>query len=122
MTTDVVIKVRDQGFNDMAFTSTGDISMTPSLDTAINMSIFAEVRAAPSEVPQSHRRRGWIGNESTPGIEMGSKLWLFEQARITASNLSELSVIVNNGLKWLVEQDIAISTSVSAAYKGENND
>ena len=122
MTTDVIIKVREQGFNDITFTSVGDISMTESLDTAINMSIFAEVRAEPSEVPQSHRRRGWIGNESTPGIEMGSKLWLFEQARITAGNLAELSVIVNNGLKWLVEQDIAISTAVDASYKGDSND
>ena len=81
------------------------------------MSIMAEVRADSSEMAESHRRRGWIGNESTDGIELGSKMWLFEQARITASNLAELGVIINNGLKWLVEQDTAISTSVTAFYR-----
>ena len=117
MTTDVIIKKRDVGFYDITFNSAGDIDTSQSLDTAILMSILAEVRATPSEMPQSHRRRGWIGNESTEGVEMGSKLWLFEQARITGSNLAELGVIINNGLKWLVEQDTAISTSVTAFYR-----
>ena len=117
MTTDVIIKKRGSGFYDIAFNAVGDIDTAQSLDTAILMSILAEVRAAPSEMAESHRRRGWIGNESTEGIEMGSKMWLFEQARITGSNLSELSVIINNGLTWLVEQDTAISTSVTAFYR-----
>ena len=117
MTTDVIIKQDTGGFYDIAFTDGGDIETAQSLDTAILMSILAEVRAAPSEMPESHRRRGWIGNESTEGIEMGSKMWLFEQARITGSNLAELGVIINNGLKWLVEEDTAISTSVNAFYR-----
>ncbi len=117
MTTDVIIKMRDEGFYDIAFTTAGDIDTVKSLDTAILMSILAEARAAPSEVPESHRRRGWIGNESTQGVEMGSKSWLFEQARITGSNLSELGVIINNGLRWLIEEDTAISTSVNAFYR-----
>ena len=94
MTTDVTIKVRNNGYYDIGFTDAGDIETKESLDTAILMSILAEVRAASSEMPESHRRRGWIGNESTEGIEMGSKAWLFEQARVTGSNLSELSVII----------------------------
>ena len=116
MTTDVIIKVRENGYYDIGFTDGGDIETSESLDTAILMSILAEVRAAPSEMPESYRRRGWIGNESTQGIEMGSKAWLFEQARVTGSNLAELSVIINNGLAWLVEQNIATSTSVRAFY------
>ncbi len=117
MTTDVIVKPRSNGHYDIAFNSAGDIETAQSLDTAILMSILAEVRATPSEMPASHRRRGWIGNESTQGIEMGSKAWLFEQARITGSNLSELGVIINNGLLWLVEQDSAISTSVNVFYR-----
>jgi phage gp46-like protein len=117
MTTDVVVKVRTSGYYDIGFTDDGDIETAQSLDTAILMSMLAEVRAAPSEMPESHRRRGWIGNESTQGIEMGSKAWLFEQARITGSNLSELSVIINNGLSWMVEQDIPIATTASAYYR-----
>ena len=117
MTTDVIIKQGDGGYYDIAFTSAGDIDTAHSLDTAILMSILAEVRAAPSEVPESQHRRGWIGNESTQGIEMGSKSWLFEQARVTGSNLAELGVIINNGLKWLIEEDTAISTSVNVFFR-----
>ena len=117
MTTDVIIQKVDTGFYDIVFNDSGDIDTAQSLDTAILMSILAEVRATPSEMPESHRRRGWLGNESTESVEMGSKMWLFEQARITGSNLAELGVIINNGLKWLVEQDTAISTSVTAFYR-----
>ena len=117
MTTDVIIKKLDVGFYDITFNESGDIETAESLDTAILMSILAEVRATASEMPSSHRRRGWIGNESTEGIEMGSKMWLFEQARITGSNLAELGVIINNGLTWLVEQDTAISTTATAFYR-----
>ena len=117
MTTDVIIKKRSAGFYDIGFTEEGDIETSQSLDTAILMSILAEVRAAPSEVAESHRRRGWLGNESTQGIEMGSKMWQYEQARITVSNLAELGVIINNGLTWSVEQNIAISTSAEAFYR-----
>ncbi len=117
MTTDVTIAVGTNGYYDISFDSAGDIETEQSLDTAILMAILCEVRAATSEMPQSHRRRGWLGNESTEGFEMGSKAWLFEQARITGSNLSELGVIINNGLKWLIEQNIALSTTVNAVYK-----
>lgn len=117
MTTDAILKIRTGGYYDIAFNAAGDIETVEALDTAILMSILAEVRAAPSEMPESHRRRGWVGNESTQGVEMGSKAWLFEQARITGSNLAELSVIINNGLRWLIERDTAISTAVKAFYR-----
>lgn len=119
MTTDAIIKVGAVGYYDIAFTKAGDIQTAESLDTGILMSIMAEVRAAPSEMPESQRRRGWIGNESTQGVEMGSKAWLFEQARITGSNLAELSVLINNGLRWLIERDTAITTSVKSFYRNE---
>lgn len=117
MTTDAVIEKKTVGYYDITFDAAGDIETSQSLDTAILMSILAEVRADSSEMAESHRRRGWIGNESTEEIEMGSKLWLFEQARITVSNLAELGVIINNGLQWLVEQNIAISTTANAFYR-----
>lgn len=117
MTTDIIVQVGALGVYDISYTAEGDIATAQSLDTAILMSILAEVRAEASEVPASHRRRGWIGNESTQGIEMGSKAWLFEQARVTGSNLAELSVIINNALQWLVEQDAAVSTIVNTFYR-----
>ena len=117
MTTDVIIKKGTLGFYDIDFTDDGDIATVQALDTAILMSVLAEVRAVPSEIPESNRRRGWMGNESTQGFEMGSKMWQFEQARVTGSNLADLGVIINNGLKWLVEDNIAIATAANAFFR-----
>lgn len=111
MTTDVILNT-DKGYYDFSWTESGDISTAQNLDTAILMSIFEEVRASSTEVPDSNLRRGWIGNESTPGFEQGSKTWLFEQERITGSVLAELGVVVRNGLQWLIDDDIAVSVEV----------
>ena len=71
-------------------------------------------------MPTSHYRRGWIGNESTPDFEIGSKLWLFEQARLTRSVLNGINSVAKKGLKWLIEDNIEISIEVNSSL-GENN-
>ena len=76
MTTDVILNA-DKGYYDFEWTESGDISTDQTLDTYILMCLFEEQRATPAEVPESNRRRGWSGNESTPGFEQGSKVWLF---------------------------------------------
>lgn len=100
---------------DLQIAPNGDILTADFFDTAILMSIFCERRASASEVPQSHRRRGWIGNESTPGFEIGSKLWLFEQSRITGTILRGIESAVLNGLQWLIDDGYAINIRASAA-------
>ncbi len=117
MTTDVVVKKNDEGFYDIGFTADGDVETSESLDTAILISIFCEQRATPSEMPESNRRRGWQGNESTPGFEIGSKLWEFEQAKITGSNLSQIGTIITNSLKWMIDQDISKSAIATAFFR-----
>ena len=114
MTTDVILN-NLKGFYDFDWTDSGDISTAETLDTAIQMSIFNEVRASAAEVPESNRRRGWIGNLSTPDFEQGSKQWEFEQERLTGSVLAELSVVIKNGLQWLIDDEIAISVTVGNA-------
>lgn len=116
MASDVIIR-QDEGYYDFQWTSEGDIPADQALDTAILMSIYEEVRANESEIAIDNLRRGWIGNESTPGFEQGSKFWLFEQERITSSMLAELGTVVNNGLQWLIDDNIAISTSANASLK-----
>ncbi len=114
MTTDVILN-DSKGYYDFEWTETGDISTAKTLDTAIQMSIFNEVRASSAEVPESNKRRGWIGNLSTPGFEQGSKQWEFEQERLTGSVLAELSVVIKNGLQWLIDEGIAVSIQVGNA-------
>ena len=115
MTTDVILNA-DKGYHDFDWTESGDISTDQMLDTAIKMSIFEEVRATAQEIPVSNKRRGWIGNETTPDFEQGSKSWLFEQERITGSVLAELGVVVRNGLQWLIDDDIAVSVVVEQPF------
>jgi phage gp46-like protein len=111
MTTDVALNTT-RGYFDFDWTESGDISTVQSLDTAILMSIFEEVRATAAEVPESNLRRGWLGNESTPDFEQGSKAWQFEQERIAGSALAELGVVISNGLQWLIDDEIATSVEV----------
>ncbi len=111
MTTDVILS-QSSGYYDFKWTTEGDISTAETLDTAILMSIMEEVRATPGEVPDSASRRGWVGNESTPDFEQGSKSWLFEQERITGTVLAELGVVIRNGLQWLIDDGIAVSVAV----------
>ena len=116
MASDVIIR-QDAGYYDFKWTSDGDIPVDEALDTTILMAVYEEARAGSSEIAVDNLRRGWIGNESTPGFEQGSKMWMFEQEKITTSMLSELGTVINNGLKQLIDDSIAISTSANASFK-----
>lgn len=94
------------GLYDISIDSVGDIETEDFFDTAILVSLFAERRATESEVPESHRRRGWIGNERTPGIEIGSSLWQFDQSRLTSDTINGVRSAASEGLVWFVEDDL----------------
>jgi len=111
VTTDVVLDI-SKGYYDISWTATGDIETAQTLDTYILMSLFEEVRAIATEVPEANLRRGGIGNETTPNFQQGNKAWLFEQERITGTVLAELGQVIRNGLQPLVDDGIAKSVGV----------
>jgi len=113
MSVDAILVESNNGF-DFNIDSNGDIETENFFDTAILMSIFCERRATASEVPQSHQRRGWIGNEQGDGFEIGSKLWLFEQSRVTRSLLSDIEKVVFNSLSWLIDDNYAVNIEAKA--------
>jgi len=106
--------VLDANF-DMQIGPDGDILTEDFFDTALLMSIFCERRAPASDVPESHRRRGWIGNEFTPDFEIGSLLWLYEQSRATLTILRGIETVILNGLQWLIDDGFAINITAIAA-------
>ena len=116
MTTDATLTLTTEGYYDISFTESGDIDTAESLDTYILMCLFEEFRATSTEVPEANRRRGWIGNESTPGFQQGSKAWLFEQERITGTVLAELGQVVRNALQPLIDDGIAVSVQVETPF------
>ena len=111
---------RVKGLFDFSLTADGDILTQDFFDTAILMSFFCERRAASSEVPVSRNRRGWIGNESTPGFEIGSKIWLYEQARITRTTINGVVDAANDSLDWMIDDDIAVSRNAFATTTTES--
>jgi len=94
--------------HDISIDTNGDILTDDFFDTSLLYSLLGERRAAPSEVVEPQLRRGWIGNEGKD-FENGSKLWLFEQARITRSNLNRIEDEARKSLQWLVDDGFAVS-------------
>ncbi len=104
---------------DFSIDSNGDIESEDFFDTAILVSLFAEKRANESEVLNPLFRRGWIGNEVTPGFEIGSKIWLYEQSRLTNSVLNGITTATKQALQWLVDDGFAVSIDDVEAFVTE---
>lgn len=111
MTTDVILK-RDKGYYDIEWDADGDINTDQALDAFVLICLFEERRASPAEVAEPRARRGWIGNESTPGFEQGSKVWRFSQERVTGSMLAELGPVVRNSLQPVIDEGLAADVIV----------
>jgi phage gp46-like protein len=118
---DAVLQRLEGGAYDAKIGFDGDFETADSFDTSIIVSLLSDRRASESEVRESHKRRGWIGNEHTPGFEYGSKLWLFDQSRLTRSIMSSIADAAREALLWLVSDDHAVAirnTSLSMTTTG----
>lgn len=95
----------------------GDLLTTNSFDTAIKMSLFCERRANAAEQPVPELRRGWIGNEANEvaGFEMGSKLWLLMQSRLTQNILNEAIDYTRQCLQWFIDDRLLKSLDVTGS-------
>ena len=103
MTTDVLM-TQTGNLWDLSLDEKGDLANGDFFDSSLLY----------SEVPVSSQRRGWIGNENSD-FENGSKIWLFEQARNTRSNLNSLQSLAFNALKWMIEDGILVNIEVTAS-------
>jgi phage gp46-like protein len=116
MRTDVVLSVSDTlDFYDISFGADGDFATTEGLDTALLLSVLEEQRATVDEVADPAQRRGWMGSEDE-GFAIGSKLWLWDSARLTQSTLNGINKDVAIGLNWVIEQGLASSIDVSSTF------
>jgi phage gp46-like protein len=111
---DAYLQSIDGNLYDLEIANNGDIKSEDFFDSAILISLFAESRANESEVFQSHMRRGWIGNESTPNFEIGSKIWIYEQARLTRSVLNGITAAARQSLQWLIDDNYVLSIDIES--------
>jgi len=113
---DFDLTANEFGLYDIALDSDGDISSVQSFDTAILMSLFEEKRADSSEVAITQNRRGYWGNEFYQDVadrEQGSKIWLYEQARLNQDTINGIDDATNDCLLWLVEQQFIKSIDIN---------
>jgi phage gp46-like protein len=99
----------------------GDFALTDSLDTALYLSVFAEKRASETQVTVPLLRRGHFTNEFSlvEDYQIGSLFWLYSyQAKNTDSNLSLIEGTVNEGISWMIEDNIISDVEVTGAKKG----
>ena len=109
---DAVLQELPGGIYDLKIGFDGDLETEDTFDTAILVSLFTDARADESQVPESHRRRGWIGNENTPDFEIGSTLWVdLEQGRITRAALNRIEEGARRALQWFVDDELAVAVS-----------
>ncbi len=99
----------------MTLTADGDIETEDAFETYIIVALFTDIRADESEVSISENRRGWIGNEETPGFQMGSKLWLLDQADVTQDNINLAEEYALQALSKMVEEELALAVRVDAS-------
>lgn len=109
----VDVKLTDNGtYYDLTIGDDGDFERVNSFDTAILLSLYCERRASESEVEIPEMRRGWIGNYYQL-VELGSKMWLLYQARLTQNTLNRCRTYLQQALSWLTDYGYAKQVTVT---------
>lgn len=115
---DIALIQDDKGLFDIAIDpETGDFKLVDGFETALAMSLFCERRADESEVPVVENRRGWWGNEVGPeGFEIGSKLWLLDQARRNQQALNKSEDYSRESTEWFITDGYLVNIDTSARF------
>lgn len=116
---DIAFRKDSEDIYDIDIGDDGDLAACYGFETALQMSLLCERRADASEVPEALRRRGWLGNEVSDvvGFEIGSKIWLYEQARLTNEILSGIKKAAIDCTDWLIEDSLLVNISATIAVK-----
>lgn len=100
-----------KGYYDISFES-GDFVKTRGFDTAIFTSLLTDARASSTQVADPIDRRGWIGNLNN-AIEIGSLVWLYEQARLINATVSGLVDQSHSALQWFIDFNYATNVAIT---------
>ena len=102
---DVLLTQDENQIFDFEWDDNGDFLMTEGLETAIQMSVLCEKRADESEVTRPEFRRGDWSNELNLVVdyEVGSKLWLLDQARTIEEAINTGINAIEDGLQWMID-------------------
>jgi len=107
----------NNGTFDFSINSIGDLSTTENFDSMVYVSLFTDARVEDGEISIKEQQRGWWGNlyNVNQDRQIGSKIWLYSQARNNQSTSDLIKNSAYNALKWLIEdgflKDIQITTT-----------
>ena len=117
MAIDLKITQNTSGSFDISFEN-GDFKSIDDLESALLMSIYYKQRASEDLVQVPQYRQGHFTDlfNTDTNYQVGSLAWYFsEQRKITEQNTSLLEdTIKNDGLQWLIDDNIVDDVSVEA--------
>ena len=101
-----------------------DLESDNTLKTAVIISLFTDRRAKPDDIlPDLNNsdKRGWWGDLASPEVEgdqIGSRLWLLNREKTEESVLVRAKQYVEESLKWLVDDEVAVKVVVETERQG----
>lgn len=105
---------QSKGYFDFSIEN-GDIAKTDSIDTAVYMSVFCEKRT--NKISEPSLRRGHFTDQfnAVSGYQIGSILWFYiDQAKQIERDLPLIENAINDGLRWLIDDNIISKTITKA--------
>ncbi|WP_260927340.1 phage GP46 family protein [Novosphingobium sp. 9] len=91
---------------------TPTLQRSDEITTAVLISLFSDAVASDDDTlpDQTGDRRGWWGGS------IGSKLWLRQRAKRSATLLTQVRDDIQTVLAWLIEDGVASSVDVTTEY------
>lgn len=101
----------------------GELELTDTFDTSLQMSVLCEKRADGSEVLTPQNRRGWWGNtiSNILGFEIGSKIWIYHQSRLDQNILNKVINAAQEATNWYVENGYLNKVEVEGRMSDESS-
>ncbi len=114
---DFALEIDQNGLFDLVIQD-GGLKETNTFDSSIIVSFFEERRALASEVPVNFLRRGWWGNTLFKGdFQIGSKIWLLEQARLDTETLNRAIVYAREAFQWMLDGNFLTDVQVTGVLE-----
>ena len=122
--TDIDFFKQDDGLFDLEIDTDGDLKGSNSTNTAVDMSLGTDKRAAPSEIKEASLRRGWVGDifNTVVNYEIGSKWWLRDQGRLTDESVNFIVADTKKALNWMLEDKEISNLEVIGIKKIRKNE
>lgn len=106
MAQDLQVKQIEQGGSFDLQIGEQDFNTVDGLETAIAVLLFTDARAAPEQVNDRTRRRGWVGNILRLR-ELGGMLWLSAQVKNTQEIQNKIVQWAEESLQPLIDDGLA---------------